>query len=212
MTSRVILARHGNTFRPEDTPVMVGARSDLPLVEKGLLQAGILGDALAQSGLHLTKVTSGPLQRTRQTAEIVAQKLSLSLADIHIDPRLTEIDFGAWEGKTSAEILAICEKGELEAWDKKSIYPPSPHWHPSEAQLVANTKLLLTEAQNGTSLIVTSNGILRFFAQIATNAPEFPDRKVATGHICVMDKNADDTWHIIHWNQSPSVLFQKIPT
>ena len=30
----LIIARHGNTFRPGETPTRVGARTDLPLVEE----------------------------------------------------------------------------------------------------------------------------------------------------------------------------------
>jgi probable phosphoglycerate mutase len=33
MTTRIIIARHGNTFTKDQTPLRVGARTDLPLVE-----------------------------------------------------------------------------------------------------------------------------------------------------------------------------------
>ena len=33
MTTRIIIARHGNTFTKEQTPTRVGGRTDLPLVE-----------------------------------------------------------------------------------------------------------------------------------------------------------------------------------
>ena len=33
MTTRIIIARHGNNFTKEQTPLRVGARTDLPLVE-----------------------------------------------------------------------------------------------------------------------------------------------------------------------------------
>jgi len=59
--------------------------------------------------------------------------------------------------------------------------------------------------EGGTSLIVTSNGIMRFFARAAVNAADFPDRKVATGHVCVMEC-ADAGWRIGQWNAPPGVL------
>src|ERR1700753_2818491 len=99
MTTRLILARHGNTFNPEDVPVWVGARSDLPLVAKGLAQAAALAEALRKAEIVPAAMIAGPLQRTRRTAEIVAETLKIPAHAIRIDPRLREIDYGAWEGK-----------------------------------------------------------------------------------------------------------------
>ncbi|MDR3424978.1 MAG: histidine phosphatase family protein [Alphaproteobacteria bacterium] len=205
MTVRLILARHGNTFGPKDEPVWVGARSDLPLVEKGLTQAKALGEALRQAVIVPDSLIAGSLQRTRQTAEIVAETLGLPVAAIQIDPRLTEIDYGAWEGKSTAAIIASGDDAELAVWNKHSIVPEDRGWKPSEAQITADIASMLAEAEaeGGTTLIVTSNGILRFFASQAVNARAFPDRKVATGNICVMERGAEGNWHIVKWNEPP---------
>ena len=48
--SKILLARHGNTFGPGDRIVWVGAQEDLPLVEKGEEQARALGNALRGAG------------------------------------------------------------------------------------------------------------------------------------------------------------------
>ena len=207
MPSRLILARHGNTFAPTEKPVWVGAGSDLPLVEKGLAQAQTLADALKKADIIPTALLTGPLQRTRRTAEIVAQILNLSTEDIRVDTRLTEIDYGAWEGKSTAEIKALGGGAELAAWDRNAIFPTSPGWLPPEPQVIAHTQEIVSEAISGTSLIVTSNGILRFFARLAVNAGDFPDRKVATGRICVMERDQTGGWRIRQWNQSPDILY-----
>ena len=47
----LIIARHGNTFGPGDTPTRVGARTDLPLVESGKAQAKALGLHFLENGL-----------------------------------------------------------------------------------------------------------------------------------------------------------------
>ncbi len=205
MTSRLILARHGNTFNPEDTPVWVGARSDLPLVEKGLAQARALAGALRKTNIVPAAILAGPLQRTRRTAEIVAAALKIPDV-VRIDPRLTEIDYGAWEGKSTEAIIAAGGGAELAAWDKASAFPVSPGWSPGEAQIIADIGAILAEASKGASLIVTSNGILRFFARAAVNAGDFPSRKVSTGHVCVMERK-DGGWRISQWNQPPAPLF-----
>jgi probable phosphoglycerate mutase len=204
MTARLILARHGNTFTPQDNPIWVGARSDLPLVDKGLAQSQAIADALIKAHILPTSIITGPLQRTRQMANIIAQKLNIASTAICIEPRLAEIDYGAWEGKSSSEIEAMGGGAELAAWNKSSIFPTIPGWSPGEAQIIADTQAILAETANN-ALIITSNGILRFFARATLNAAAFPDRKVATGHLCIMEKQTDG-WHILQWNTPPEKL------
>ena len=203
MTARLILIRHGNTFDPSDEPVWVGARTDMPLVEKGLDQARAVGEALKRKGVTPDALIAGPLQRTRRSAEIIADLLGLAPSTIRIDRRLTEIDYGAWEGKPTAALIASGYDAEMAAWNKNSIFPASAGWSPSEAQIIADVGALLSEAEEGTTVLVTSNGILRFFARAALNAREFPDRKVATGHLCAMECGENGGWRIVAWNQAP---------
>ena len=44
----LIIARHGNTFNPGDTPTRVGKHTDMPLVEKGEAQGRALGRYLKE--------------------------------------------------------------------------------------------------------------------------------------------------------------------
>jgi probable phosphoglycerate mutase len=206
LTQHLILARHGNTFGPQDKPVWVGARSDFPLVEKGIAQANALADALANTHTALDAMIAGPLKRTQETARIVAERLSLPPETIITDLRLREIDYGSWEGLSTEDIIAGNGGAELSAWNKQSIYPTSPGWRPSEAQIIVDTAAIMADAVRGTSLIVTSNGILRFFARVAVNANDIPERKVATGHICVMERHDQGDWHILQWNQPPHMI------
>ncbi|MDR3448403.1 MAG: histidine phosphatase family protein [Alphaproteobacteria bacterium] len=202
--TKLILARHGNTFRPEDTPVWVGARTDMPLVEKGLTQAHDLAEALKRSRLVIDSILTGPLQRTLATAKIIGNKLGMA-DKVRIDPRLTEIDYGAWEGKACEQIDALGHTAEREAWEKSSVYPASPGFAPAEPQIIADVQAILNERSSGKGLVVTSNGILRYFARAALNAADFPSFKVATGAVCVMERTPEG-WRIGQWNKPPSVL------
>ncbi len=47
----LVIARHGNTFGPQDTPTRIRARTDLKLVEKGREQARALGEYLREHDL-----------------------------------------------------------------------------------------------------------------------------------------------------------------
>ena len=66
----LIIARHGNTFRPGETPTRVGAGTDLPLVEEE--RARGVGKYLKNKGLIPSKIYAAPLRRTMETARLAA--------------------------------------------------------------------------------------------------------------------------------------------
>jgi broad specificity phosphatase PhoE len=91
----IALIRHG-----ESEANVAGrwhGRTDGPLSERGRSQAAMLGARHPA----VARVFASPLERARETAAALAGSLGLS---IEIRPDLVEIDFGAWEGLTFAEI------------------------------------------------------------------------------------------------------------
>lgn len=73
-------------------------RTDIPLNETGIEQAKGLAEKAASLGIDI--IISSPLKRARQTADIVSDALGLSVLT---DERLTEFDFGAFEGASRAD-------------------------------------------------------------------------------------------------------------
>jgi broad specificity phosphatase PhoE len=71
------------------------------LNEAGRAQALALRNQLL--GRQISTVYSSDLLRARQTAELLADPLGLP---VNLDPRLREMDLGAWEGLLSSEISA----------------------------------------------------------------------------------------------------------
>jgi probable phosphoglycerate mutase len=93
----VYLARHGETawsLSGQHT-----GRTDLPLTERGEQQARALGQRLRE--VNFTKAFASPSQRARRTAELAGFG---SLAET--DPDLAEWDYGQYEGRRTADILA----------------------------------------------------------------------------------------------------------
>lgn len=93
----VCLARHGETawtISGQHT-----GRTDLPLTERGELEAATLAARLAER--TFVQVFTSPLRRALRTCELAGFG---STADI--DPDLLEWDYGAYEGRTSADIRA----------------------------------------------------------------------------------------------------------
>lgn len=91
------LARHGETawtISRQHTGV-----TDLPLTARGEAEAARLGARL--EGLTIASVLTSPLQRAVRTCELAGFG---PRADI--EPDLLEWNYGAYEGRTSADILA----------------------------------------------------------------------------------------------------------
>ncbi len=93
----VVLARHGETAWTR-TGQHTG-RTDLPLTEHGESQARALGERLR--GRRFVRVFTSPLQRAKRTCELAGFGAAAEL-----DPDLVEWDYGKYEGRRTAEILA----------------------------------------------------------------------------------------------------------
>jgi broad specificity phosphatase PhoE len=97
MTTRILLIRHGaTTLTAEDR--FAGA-TNVDLSEEGRRQARFLADRLAEE--KIVAVYASPLQRTRDTAAIVAAPHNL---EVRIEDGLREIDHGRWEQLTRKEV------------------------------------------------------------------------------------------------------------
>ena len=80
----------------------------MPLSDAGIDQARAAAQAL--SAIAIDRIYSSPLQRTRATAEAIAD-LQQPRPEITTDQRLTEVDAGPFEGMTEQEL----ESGPLAA-------------------------------------------------------------------------------------------------
>jgi probable phosphoglycerate mutase len=93
----IILVRHGETdFNASET---FRGRADVPLNEKGLRQAQLLGEYLRDE--KIDTVYSSPLQRAVKTAEAIAAGHSLP---VNIVENLNDIDCGNWQGLSLREV------------------------------------------------------------------------------------------------------------
>lgn len=94
----ILLVRHGS--HAEVGRVLSG-RSDIALDERGRSQAEALAAAL--EGVPIASIHSSPRRRTLETAAPIARRRALP---VQVAPALDEIDFGAFAGRTFAELDA----------------------------------------------------------------------------------------------------------
>lgn len=92
---RLILLRHGETAG--ESSVRYHGRNDVALSETGRAQMQAVALEIDLAGVD--RVVASSLSRARESAEIVAPDLEVTLED-----DLREVNFGRWEGLTAVEI------------------------------------------------------------------------------------------------------------
>jgi len=98
MKQTLLFIRHGQTTWNVEHR-LPGQLPGVALTDTGRQQAARLADALTV--LPISAIISSPLERARDTAEIIAQPYKL---DIQFDPDLMDIDLGRWSGQIFDEL------------------------------------------------------------------------------------------------------------
>ncbi len=126
-------------------------RTDLALTERGEEQARHLRGRF--SGREFARVFTSPLQRARKTCELAGFG---ALAELDAD--LLEWDYGAYEGRTSAEIRA-----ERPQWDLFRDGCPGGEM-PEDVAARADRVVRRARALAGDVLVFSSGHLLRMLA------------------------------------------------
>ena len=145
----VYLARHGETawtISRQHTGL-----TDLPLTERGERTARRLGERL--KGLTFAAVLTSPLQRAARTCELAGFK-----TQAEVDKDLVEWDYGQYEGRRTAEILA-----ERPDWELFRDGCPGGE-SPQQVGIRADRVVHRVRQVSGNVLMFTSGHFLRVLA------------------------------------------------
>lgn len=202
----LIIARHGNTFGPEDTPTRVGGRTDLPLVEKGEAQARALGEYLSEHRLIPDVIYSSNLMRTYDTARIAVKASGVTNPVYQLDI-FNEIDYGPDENKVETDVIARIGEDAIKAWDESAVVPEG--WKVNPDEIIKNwhdfAEQIAAHDDNETVLVVTSNGTARFAPYITGDYEGFRAEhniKLSTGALGIL-KHDGGSWNVEKWNIRP---------
>jgi probable phosphoglycerate mutase len=136
---------------------LAGRAPGVSLNEEGRRQAARLAVALGERR-DIAAVYSSPIERAWETARAIADALGLA---VDVAPALTEIDFGAWTGKTF-EML-----DDDPAWRRFNSYrsgtraPGGEHMLEVQARAVAEIARLGVRHEGRTVVIVTHGDVVR---------------------------------------------------
>lgn len=203
---RLLLVRHGNTFDIGDVVRRVGAQTDIPLSQSGAKQCLDLGRHLSKKYMTITHAFCSELMRTKQSAELILTQYSNSTCPITLLPLLNEVDYGIDDGKPETEVVERLGIDVLKAWDDHGILPND--WNFNVAKAIENIKtfadMLSKKYDNQTVLIVTSNGIARFFSKLLKDPiciNKALPLKMPTASVSELTFHQEQGWQCQYWGE-----------
>jgi broad specificity phosphatase PhoE len=183
---RLLLVRHAPTAATRAARFPL----DEPLDERGRASAAALGAALPGGCETLTS----PALRCRQTAE------AAGLRAPSVEPGLDECDFGAWAGRSLADVHEA-EPQTVEAW---MVDPQArPHGGESLATFAARVSAWLdSQAQlDGRAVAVTHAGVVKAAVIHALGAPLEAIWRIDAAPLAITELHAQDgRWTVTRVN------------
>lgn len=161
--SSLLFMRHGATAL-NAAGLRCGGDVDLPLIEAGHRQAAQAAQRLAAMRPRVGVIVVSGLQRTRQTAEIVASVLHG--VEIVIEPAFNERRLGDWNRRPIADTQADLAAG---------ITPPGGESNIEFTQRIrAAVIATLLPRLPQRPLLVASKGVARVLGELSGNGSEVP--------------------------------------
>ena len=203
---RLLLVRHGNTFDKGDVVRRVGAQTDIVLSQSGKKQCQNLGKHLSKQYTSIEQTFCSELIRTKQSAELILSQYSNNTSVITSLSILNEVDYGIDDGKPESEVIERLGADALKAWDEYCILPKDWKFNVDDTIQSINACLddFIKKYDNKTILIVTSNGIARFFS-LLLKAPQCIKRayplKMPTASVSELTYDQEQGWRCQYWGK-----------
>jgi broad specificity phosphatase PhoE len=156
------LARHGQTAYNAEGRFQ--GHLAVPLDATGREQAAALAEAAAE--VPIRTLWCSPLERARETAEVVGGRIGLTPRP---DVRFAETDTGDWTGRSFAEVRAEDPEGfrRFEVSDPTFRYPGGESFAEQSARVQDALEGLRADAEALPALVVCHRGVIRLALAVA---------------------------------------------
>jgi broad specificity phosphatase PhoE len=191
--------RHGET--EWNLEGRVCGRTDVYLSDTGRRQAWLLARRL--KSIPFEVMYSSPLRRALDTAHLIGKATG---KDPVVDPRLTELNYGTWEGKLFEE---ICRENPVlyHAWvaDPGRIAPPQGE---SGEQLIERVAPFLADLAvrhpRGNVLVVCHKTLCRLLACYILGVPlsEYRRRLAVENAALNIFQHSEEGWRLVTLNDT----------
>ena len=172
------LVRHGE--HGLQGRIIAGRMPGIGLSPKGRVESEAVGERLA--GEKIDAIYASPLDRTRETAAILAGRLDLP---VFVRDDLIELDFGEWTGLTFDQVRADKRWVPWQSCRSIAAIPGGESWRQVQDRVVAALFDLRRLHPEGAVVVVTHGDVIRAALLFALGMPlDFYNRiEVATASI-----------------------------
>ena len=206
----IVLIRHGQTtFNVEGR--LPGQLPGVPLTEEGRRQAHQAAVALSQ--LPLSAVVASPLERARDTAEIIARGFG---APVRLDDRLMDTDVGRWSGQKIEDVARSDP-----AWKEYLAHPTEPpegveNLEHVQRRVVAAVEQIREDPRSGNFVAVVAHAdvvklILGHYLEMHLKTSL--STHIANASLSALAFDGDGPPHLLtlNWTPSPGWLVPPLP-
>lgn len=152
--TRILLVRHAPT--PETGDRLTGRAPGVSLDRQGRQAARAVADALA--GLEVEAVYSSPIERTMETAAIVAGPHEMQPV---VDPGLIEMDFGGWTGQTLESLRRLKAWKSVQMTPSRFRFPNGESFAEAQHRSVASVERIAGTHAGKTVVAVSHSDIIK---------------------------------------------------
>jgi broad specificity phosphatase PhoE len=147
------LVRHGST---DLLHTICGRTPGVHLSVEGQRQAQRIARRLAVEGIH--RIVSSPMERTRETAQPLAERLGVEL---EISDAFNELDFGEWTGRSLSDLESDERWRRWNAFRSGSCIPNGETMIQVQARMVEGLAQLHRESPDETIAIFSHGDPIR---------------------------------------------------
>ncbi len=201
LTTRIDLLRHGET---ESGQRYCGS-SDYPLTKTGWQQMWLAAENqwFVNQSLHWQHIVTSPLTRCADFAQALGQRYSIPVT---CDNRIQEIHFGAWENRSSAELLHSDADALSRFWQNPLDHPPpdGEHLLDFESRVLSAWEDIQQQFCGKRVLLITHGGVIRLLIGHIQQHPlkrilDIDVHHASLQHVCIepaQPPRVTHTWNI----------------
>ena len=187
----IALMRHGQT--DWNLAGRVQGHTNIPLNETGRQQAREAAEVLATAGSTWAHLTSSPLIRARETAQIVADRLQMQLADPL--ESLIEQNYGEAEGSSVEDLALKWPTREFKLGESAEAV----------AQRALDTIELLSTTHEGEPVLAVTHGAyIRRLIATMRDIEYYTAPRILNATITTFERNSQGDWTITTINSQPT--------
>ena len=162
--ARILLVRHAPM--PETGIRLTGRMAGHSLGPEG--RAAAQRAAAALEGVKFRAVYASPMERTLETAAIIAEPHGLTPI---IDEGMVEIDFGSWTGRTLKSLRRTALWETVQRVPSRVRFPEGESFVEAQERAVAAVEAIAESTGKGTAAIVSHSDVIKLVVSYYLGQP-----------------------------------------